>query len=184
MRLRPLVPAALLALALAGTADARVRNVTDPATPRELPAEDGVTVRWTDPAQFTDLRYSGNRSEAARGNWVVQLAEHLRDRAEKRLPQGQRLDVEITDIRRAGGYEPWRGIQLHDVRILRDIYPPRIELRFQRTDAGGRVVSEGERTLTDPAYLMGASQLDSDPLRYEKDMIDRWLRRELAAPKA
>lgn len=184
MRLRPLVPVALLALALSTAADARVRKVTDPDTPRALPAQDGVTVRWTDPAQFTDLRYSGNRYEAARGNWVVQLAEHLRDRAEKRLPQGERLDVEITDIRRAGGYEPWRGIQMQDVRILRDIYPPRIELRFQRTDAAGRVVSEGERTLVDAAYLMNASALDSDPLRYEKDMIDRWLRRELTPPKA
>ncbi len=184
MSLRPWVPAALLALALCQPAMARVRAVTDPDIPRALPAEAGVSVRWTDPAQFTDLRYSGNRSEARRGNWVVQIAEHLRKRAATRLPTGEKLDVEITDIRRAGAYEPWRGATLHDVRILRDIYPPRIELRFQRTDASGRVIDAGERSLVDNAYLMQSSALQSDPLRHEKRMLDRWLRQELAAPGA
>ena len=41
-------------------------------------------------------------------------------------------------------------------------------------------VVEGERKLTDPAFLIGATPIDSsDPLRFEKRMIDSWLRREL-----
>lgn len=184
MRLHALATAALLAMALSAHADARTRNVTDPDAPRALPADGSVDVRWTDPSAFTDIRYSGNRIEAQRGNWVEQLAEHLRTRAEKRLPAGQRLDVEITDIRRAGSYEPWRGPQLQDVRILRDIYPPRIALRFQLTDAGGVVLSEGQRTLSDPGYLMGSQVNDGDPLRHEKHLIDRWLQREITAPRA
>ena len=73
-----LFAAALLASSLAS---ARVRNVTDPEAPRSLPDEGPVAVQWTDPAQFTDLKFSGNRWEAERGNWVFQLAEHLRDAA-------------------------------------------------------------------------------------------------------
>ena len=48
-------------------------------------------------------------------------------------------------------------------------------------DADGKVVAEGERKLSDPRYLMGIQPLnDSDPLRYEKRMIDSWVRREFA----
>lgn len=182
------VLAGLLGLALAATAavaDARVRSVTDPDAPRSLPAEGPVSVRWTDPSQFTELRTSGNRFEARRGDWVTDLAEHLREAAQKRLAPGQRMDVEITDIRRAGMYEPWRGISMQDVRIMRDIYPPRVTLSFRVTDADGRVVDEGERKLVDSSYLMRSSIFnDSDSLRYEKAMIDRWLRDELPATPA
>jgi len=171
--------ACLLALALPGAADARVRNVTDPDAPRSLPIDGRVEVRWTDPAQFSDIRHSGNRWQASRGNWVMQLAEHLRESAGKRLPAGTQLEVEITDVRRAGMYEPWHGIRLQDVRILRDHYPPRMDLRFRLLGANGTVLAQGERELVDGAFLMRSTSLgDSDPLRYEKAMIDRWLRDE------
>lgn len=181
-RIRWLLPiplACLLALALPAVADARVRNVTDPDAPRSLPVDGHVDVRWTDPAQFSDIRHSGNRWQASRGNWVVQLAEHLRESAAKRLPAGQTLEVEITDIRRAGMYEPWQGIRLQDVRILRDHYPPRMELRFRLLGEDGSVLAQGERALVDAGFLMRSSSFgDSDPLRYEKAMVDRWLREE------
>lgn len=182
---RPLLPVMLLLAAFALPATAGVRTVTDPDAPRSLPADGTVDVRWTDPAQFTDLRYSGNRREAARGDWVAQLAEHLRERALRRLPPGERLEVEITDIRRAGVYEPWHGPQFDDVRIMRDHYPPRMTLRFQHLAADGRVIAAGERALVDGGYLMRSSVIGaSDPLRYEKAMIDRWLRTELQRPVA
>ena len=41
----------------------------------------------------------------------------------------------------------------------------------------GTVVGEGERKLSDFAFMLGASPSgDSDPLRYEKRMVDSWLR--------
>ena len=61
---------------------------------------------------------------------------------------------------------------------MRDIYPPRMRLRFTLSDAQGKVLSEGERKLTDLGFLQGSGLLDTDPLRYEKRMIDDWTRRE------
>ncbi|TDK23177.1 DUF3016 domain-containing protein [Luteimonas aestuarii] len=176
-RLTPL----LLALALAATAaDARVRNVTDADAPRSLSADGPVAVQWNDPAGFTELKFSGNRWESQRGNWVFQLADHLRKEAEKRLPEGERLEVTINDIDRAGRYEPGRGIHMDSIRIMRDFYPPMMDLTFTRYDAAGNVVDEGERRLRDTMYLSNASiGRSSDSLRYEKQMIDDWLRREL-----
>jgi len=177
---------AFLAIATTiGTASARIRNVTDPEAPRSLPEQGAVSVRWENPAQFSEIRYSRNQAEARRGDWVEQLAIHLRDRARKRLPAGQRLEVNITDIQRAGNYEPWRGVAFNDTRFIREIYPPRITLTFKHTGADGQVIAEGERKLSDMGFMMGSNAGGSrDPLRYEKDMIDRWLARELAPPGA
>ena len=172
-----LVLACLLA---AGGADAKPRTVSDPQAPRALPAEGPVQVQWTDPANFTELRHSRNRWEAQRGNWVNTLANHLRTRAARQLPDGQQLAVTITDIKRAGDYEPWHGLQMQDVRFMRDIYPPRVSLQFTLTDAQGQVIDQGERKLVDSSYLYGGTRLsDTDPLRYEKRLLDDWLRREL-----
>lgn len=173
-----LIAAALLAATAAG---ARPRNVTDADAPRQLPEEGRIAVSWTDPAEFTDLKYSGNRWRASQGNWVFQLAEHLRESAEKRLPQGERLVVTITDLHRAGRYEPWQGVQMQDVRILRDMYPPSISLQFRRLGEDGSVLAEGSRDIRDSGYLMGspAAGVGSSHLYYEKRMIDGWLRDEL-----
>lgn len=40
------------------------------------------------------------------------------------------------------------------------------------------VVAEGERKLVDHGFLMGANLNNTDNLRYEKRLIDDWLRRE------
>ena len=159
---------------------ARVRNVTDADAPRALPAQGPVEVRWNDPAGFTEIRRSHNQAESRRGNWVEALARYLRERAQARLPAGERLEVVITDIERAGDFEPWHGVQLQDVRVMREIYPPRIDLQFRRLGADGAVLAEGARSLTDAGFMYQARANDSDPLRYEKQLLDGWLRREIA----
>ena len=181
MKTRTLASLALAGLLAAGSATARpANNVADPQAPRALAADGPVQVQWNDPAGFTELRQSRNRWEAQRGDWVVQLAQYLRQRAAGQLPEGQQLAVTITDIKRAGDYEPWHGPRLDDVRIMRDIYPPRINLQFTLTDAQGQVIDQGERKLVDSGYLYGGTRLsDTDPLRYEKRMLDDWLHREL-----
>lgn len=184
MNIRLRTASTVLGLLLAGSAAAKP-DVTDPKAPRSLPADGAVAVSWTDPAQFSDLRQSGNRWEAKRGDWVHELAKYLRKRAAQRLPSGERLEVTITDIRRAGQYEPWRGASMGSTRIVREIYPPRIELNFKLSGANGDVVAEGARKLTDLDFMRNASTVgNSDPLRYEKRLIDDWLNKEFKRPSA
>lgn len=178
--------AALLACgltALAACGAGRVGGVTDASAPRGLPAQGPVAVQWGDPAGFSEIRRSHNPAESRRGNWVEELARYLRERAQRRLPEGERLEVELRDIDRAGEFEPWRGVEFHDTRIIRDLYPPRIALAFRRLDAQGNVIAEGERDLTDGGFLLQSNINDSDPLRFEKRLIDRWLARELPPPQ-
>lgn len=181
MHVKSLALPLALALAVAGCASAGGKDMLAADAPRALPESGPVSVRWNDPSGFAELRNSHNRYESTRGGWLPQLAEYLRKRAAPRLGSGERLELTIIDVDRAGDYEPWLGIQHHDTRIVRDIYPPRMTLDFRHVDASGRVISEGERKLSDHAFLIGTTPINSsDPLRYEKRMIDSWLRRELA----
>jgi hypothetical protein len=178
---RSFATVAFVVLLLAGCASDGPMRVTDAGLPRALPTGSNVEVHWGDPALFTELRYSRNRREAAEGDWVRQLAAYLQSRTERALPAGERVDIEILDVARAGDYE-WLHGSAEDIRVLRDIHPPRMDLQFTRYDANGAVLAEGERTLSDLAYLMGSQPLGSnDPLRFEKRMIDRWVQREFGS---
>lgn len=172
--------AAALTLALASCAATRPTGMLAADAPRALPESGPVSVHWNDPATFTELRQSSNRWAASEGNWLQELAQYMRKRANPRLAPGEHLDLNIVDIDRAGQYEPWLDINLQNTRIVRDRYPPRMTVQFRHMDASGNVVAEGERKLTDQAFLLNASPINSsDPLRYEKRMIDAWLHREL-----
>ena len=169
------------ALAAAFVVPAFAARVTDPELPRSLDADGPVTVSWTDPHAFSEIRYSRNRFEAERGDWVRGIARHLAKRAAGALGPGERLDVAITDIELAGDFEPGAG-RSDGVRIVRDIYPPRIDLSYTLYDASGDVIGSGERSLRDIGFLhRHAGTVGSgDPLRHEKRLVDAWVRDELA----
>jgi hypothetical protein len=107
-----------------------------------------------------------------------ELKQHLVTHGAKYLAKGERLQITVTDVDLAGDFEPWRGINFQDIRIVKDIYPPRVDLEFKLLDAEGKVISEGKRQLRDLGYLMGMAMPTSDPLRYDKEMLNDWLRQE------
>lgn len=185
MKATPLIALTIASVLAAGQLHAAPRKVTDAESPRALAVEGPVQVQWGDPQQFSEIRRSHNRFESERGNWVEELAAHVRKSATRQLPAGQTMDVTFTDIKRAGDFEPWNGPRLSDVRMMRDIYPPRITLSFVLRDAAGNVVDEGQRKLTDMNYLQSNLLANNqDPLRYEKRILDEWVRKELKADRA
>ena len=138
-----------------------------------------VEVNFENSDKFTDVKDSYGASERTNESYLRTLKEHLERTATKRLPAGQRLSVTITDIDMAGDFEPWRAPQFQDVRIVKDIYPPRIDLSFRLMDANGTVLAEGQRELRDLSFNMRTGLPTNDTLRHEKALLDDWLRREL-----
>jgi len=167
-------------LAAAALAFASVAN----AAPQ--PIDSRVQVDWTKPDDFSEAKqYPGTGlGRQSPDEWLNDLAKHMRYRAERVLPQGDELHVTFTNVQRAGTYEPWRGPRWDDVRIIKDIYPPRIDLTFTLTDASGAVIKEGKRELRDPAFLQRGILNETDPLRFEKRMLDDWLRSEFPVADA
>lgn len=165
------------ALLLGLTAAGSLAAADQPAAPASR-----VTVVFDHPEKYTDVKeYSlDNDNASGRDHYLPLLKEHLEAEAGRLLASGQKLTITFTDIDLAGDFEPWHGPRFHDIRMVKEIYPPRLTFTFRLTDESGRVLGEGERKLTDLAYQMRiGSGFRDDPLRYEKDMLGEWLRAEL-----
>jgi hypothetical protein len=142
-------------------------------------------VAFFEPENFTDIRdsYTGS-SDGARSATLTELQHYLVRQATRYLAPGQKLSITVTDIDLAGDFEPGRGPQWDEIRIVKDIYPPRINLSFRLTDPDGQIVREGKRELRDLAFMMRLTMaFQDDPLRHEKALIDDWLSEEFRAPK-
>ncbi len=162
----------LSALAVAG---AGVAHAFDPV--KGLPKTEVV---FFERQNFTDARDSYMGSDSGRDGNLDMIKEYLVKRATRYLAPGQKLTITITNVDLAGEFEPWRGPQFDDVRIVKDIYPPRIDLTFKVTDAEGKVLAEGKRVLRDPTFMMRLTMaFQDDPLRHEKAMLDDWMSEDL-----
>jgi len=141
-------------------------------------------VVFLEPEKFTDVRDRQGGSDVERTGYLDRLREHLMKSALRHLPEGQLLEITFTDIDMAGDFEPWAGPRWNEVRIVRDIYPPRMEFTFRLTDAEGNVLKQDQRKLVGLGFLMKITMgANDDSLRHEKALLDDWLRDEFPTPR-
>lgn len=143
-----------------------------------------VTVIFDHPENFTDVKDSYMPTDKGRDAILGDIRHFIETRAESYLGAGQRLEVKFTEIDLAGEFEPQRGPDQMDIRIVKDIYPPRFDLEFKLTGADGKVISQGQRKLRDLNFMSRLVLPSSDPLRFEKDILGDWLRSEIKSAKA
>lgn len=154
------------------------------AAPPADQASSKVKVAFEKPENFTDIRHSSSMTDTDLG-YLELLKEHIVQRAPAYLAEGQVLTMTFTDVDLAGDFEPWRGPDFDRVRIVKDIYPPRLVFTYKVTDAAGAVVKEGSERLVELGFQIHGSPTNAqDALRYEKVMIDNWLRNTMGPRKA
>ncbi len=136
-----------------------------------------VDVVYVNPEKVTDVKDSAYSTDKGRDEYLSNLKEHIESKVDKYIPAGQHLALRITDVDMAGDFEPQRGPRFDDVRIIKDIYPPRVNLEFKLTDANGKVLKEGERKISDINFMATINNyFPDDTLRYEKQLLDDWFR--------
>ncbi|HNC23149.1 MAG TPA: DUF3016 domain-containing protein [Opitutaceae bacterium] len=140
-------------------------------------------VTFAHPEKFADVRSYYSENDKDRDAILDQLKEYIVLKSKTYVPEGQKLLVTVTDVDMAGDFEPWRGPAMQDVRVVKDIYPPKIDLEFKLVDAKGAVLKEGKRQLRDLAFQMKISINRDDELRYEKALLDDWLRDDFPRQK-
>lgn len=131
-----------------------------------------VTVHFVSPERYTDT--GGYGSDTARK--LRALAGHLERLSARCLAAGETLEYRVHDVDLAGHDEWWhRGA--YDVRVMRDITWPRIDLSFERRDSAGKIVAEGREKVSDMSYLWRSAWVrnDADALPYEKAMLKEWI---------
>ena len=172
-----------VALATALSLASEPAGAADAARPR-------IAVEFVRPERFTDVKATARPSQAEAAGILADVERFVVETGERLVPPERSLAIRVTDIDLAGEFEPWRGPQFEHTRFMRESSPPRIELEFRLQDAQGRVLAEGTRTLRDPLYLTrsvrhslarkGLGDVANDRLRYEKSLLEDWLRAELA----
>ena len=158
---------------------------TSLAGAREDTLPQRVQVAFAPDEQLSEVKNNPSwRGWTKPAEWQKTLSEYLRKRADHVLPPGQELQVMIDNIKLAGDYEPWRGPNWQDIRIMKDLYPPRIDLHYRLVAADGTIIREGAGKLRDMSYLQRTVPFNTDPLRYDKRLLDDWLRREFVHAQA
>jgi len=134
----------------------------------------GVTVTYVEPDRFSDVPFPTWERE----DTLKELTEHF-TKLGNSLPPGQDLRVEVLDVDLAGRAIP-NARMGRDIRVLRGQADwPRMTLRFS-LEQNGQVLKSGEAQLSDMNYLAHTTRyFDSEPLRYEKQMIDDWFEKTI-----
>ncbi|RXZ44566.1 DUF3016 domain-containing protein [Crenobacter cavernae] len=138
-------------------------------------AHSEVTVVFVEPQHYTDGGEGGYRYDRSTLNT---LERHLKTLGGRCLKEGETLVLRVLDVDLAGRYEWWRRAG-YDVRVMRDITWPRLDLEYVWRDASGRVLGQARERVSDMSYLWRSPYVrnDLDPLPYEKAMLRDWFDR-------
>lgn len=135
-----------------------------------------VKVNFAAPEKFADI----GRASVDRERVLRNLRDFLVSLGKQGLPDGQTLELEITDVDLAGEV---RFTPKGDLRVIRGSADwPRIELRYTLR-AGEQVLKSGEAKLSDMAYTSGRSTSDlKTEFGYEKRMLRSWFNETFGKP--
>ncbi|GJE14032.1 MULTISPECIES: DUF3016 domain-containing protein [Methylobacterium] len=139
------------------------------------PARADVQVRYTAPERFTDAENRFGSGQPLRVT-LAELTRIFQDLGNAKLRPGERLDVTVLDIDLAGFDRPGLSTPT-GVRVVTDATPPRIRFAYAlRRD--GRIVAQGEETVTDINFLLTSNpRFSTGGLYYERQLLRDWFAR-------
>ena len=92
-----------------------------------------VSVELGDFDTMRETRYLRGVQRRDTERSIQALATWLTRRAEAVPGPGQHLEIVLDDVDLAGEYVPGAGVDMHNVRVVKDIYAPRIALSWRLT---------------------------------------------------
>ena len=135
-----------------------------------------VDVTFVNPEGYTDA--SNERWELDSN--LKALADHFRKSGERYIGPNETLKVEMLDVDLAG-WARWGGRDPNKVRVARGgaDFP---QMHFRYTLQSPNRATSGEADLKDLGYQNSGlrSRAASEPMYYEKRMIDNWLKANFA----
>ncbi|MCV2884786.1 DUF3016 domain-containing protein [Aestuariibacter sp. AA17] len=139
-----------------------------------------VEINWQNPEKYTDIDGANESNKRFRERTIKQLTSHISDLAAT-LPDGQSLTITVTDVDLAGQVWPASFVGMgnsgSEIRLIKDVYIPRMELHYTLHDNTGAVVMEDDVKLKDMAFNHKLNRyFDDESLRYEKAMLDAWFK--------
>ena len=133
-------------------------------------------VTWQEPDNYTDIREGFESRDAFREQLFSDIESIFTDLA-KRLPQGAVLEVTVTDLDLAGEVSLMHRFVWRDIRVLKDIYFPRMSFRYTLTDRDQRLLLSGNEDLKDMGFLSSWGRFGTTRFSFEERMLKNWFRK-------
>lgn len=139
-----------------------------------------LKIEYEEPEHFSDIEPARENREHFRER-TLEGIEYIFSELAKTLPDDQVFHVKVTNLDLAGYVDHiHRNGGLQPMRIVRQNEAPSIHFEYSLVDADGNVLQEGEERLRGRGmaeHAGRAHRAEFDHLRQEKEMIDRWFKR-------
>ena len=138
-----------------------------------------AVVSWSDPESYKDVIASEGSQEEFMARTLQELEGAIVKLAES-LPDGQKLEMTVTDLDLAGDVKMSGARSQHqDVRVVKDSYPARMVFHYRLLDADGKVLKEGDEKLQSRSLSASMRTGSSESLGMEKRMLRNWFQRAI-----
>ena len=140
-------------------------------------------IKWEDVDSYSDIRPANEVKSRYHKRIFKELEQHFIELAET-LPQGQSLSIVVTNLDLAGDVRFMVGPNNATVRVVSDLYFPKMKFDYQLLDETGKVLSTGHANIKDISFNTGHQSISPDPFHYEKNMITDWFNDEFSQQHA
>ncbi|QLE87047.1 MULTISPECIES: DUF3016 domain-containing protein [Shewanella] len=152
--------------------------VAEEAKPDPVTEVGQVKITWQDPSSYRDVKAASDIQSRYEQRTFDNLTKELSKQVEKRFQPNQKLELVVTDVDLAGDVRPTFGATMNDIRVIKDIYPPRMNFSYQVLE-GDKVIMAGDEKLTDLGFMHKVGRMDDKPLRYEYRLMEDWLKKSI-----
>ncbi|MCL1141173.1 DUF3016 domain-containing protein [Shewanella gaetbuli] len=155
--------------------------IADEAVEANPITENGVVkIEWQEPDNYRDIKTSNDIQSRFETRFFETMTKNINKQAEKTLAPNQTLVMQVTDVDLAGDMRPTFGATSGDLRVVKDLYPPRMNFSYQILE-GETVVIAGDEKLRDMSFMQRLNRLNNDrPFTSETIMMQDWLKRTIA----
>ncbi len=159
----------------AADADESKQEQANPVTEKGI-----VKIEWQQPDDYRDIKAVSGKQSRYEKSVFEKLTKELSRDAAKVLKPNQKLEMLVTDVDLAGDVRPTFGATPSDIRVVKDIYPPRITFSY-RVLEGEQVIIAGNEKLSDLGFMSSIrSASHSESLRHEMKLLEDWLKKSIA----
>lgn len=134
-------------------------------------------VSWQEPEKFTDIRASNETRLGFQERVFKELEQVFSDMA-KQLPDGYQIEIVVTDVDLAGDVNGTYRQMGNDIRIIKEIYWPRMSFTYAIKDAQNALLSSGTENVKDMNFMSGSRFTSGHSgFVYEEKMLNDWFKK-------
>lgn len=136
----------------------------------QLMAAAKVEITWIKPDKYADVKDPFDGIRTTQEDAFYNIEKYL-NRLAKKLPDGYLLKVDVTDLDLAG------ETHTSNVRVVRQMFPPRIAFSYKLLDSGGNVMLQSKENIRDTSFLSNISlKHKNEAFGFEKQLLEDWFK--------